>query len=245
MIVILSIGTPAASATPSGVASPLTETVALDPTRSKSPTTCLYARLGVAFYRGRYTFWQVQREASVLSWRKPRNCPDARFLAGVWKKRAYASRVKTRKYLSELARRTLEDFEFKGIRGNNAWPKAVRQAQRVFPGTESWLLSCSDAEGWSPGSDLWVTYGGGSYYPGLEDKYIVGGPMQFKYPTFTGMFRRAVEYAVSKDFIIPSHLRSDGVSAWRSALGQALAAGWARYTGNDNSHWAASWGNGC
>jgi hypothetical protein len=141
-----------------------------------------------------------------------------------------------------MAAKTLRDYPFEA---GNAWPRAVKEVQRVFPGTDRWLLSCSDAEGWSPGLNRWVTYGSGDYYPGFENLYIVGGPMQFKYPTFKGMYRRAVDHAVNKGFIIPEKLRAADVTAWRSALGQAMAAGWARFTGNDDSHWSASWGNGC
>ena len=47
----------------------------------------------------------------------------------------------------------------------------------------------------------------------------------------------------ARGFRVPQF--SDYTAAWRSALGQALAGGWARYTGNDASHWSASWGNGC
>lgn len=73
--------------------------------------------------------------------------------------------------------------------------------------------------------------------------------MQFRFSTFTGMFRHGVDSLKERGYRLPAHLRNqsaDGLTtAWRSALGQAIAAGWARYTGNDNSHWSASWGNGC
>jgi len=69
--------------------------------------------------------------------------------------------------------------------------------------------------------------------------------MQFRFSTFTGMFRHGVEHVKERGYRIPKHLRRDMTTAWRSALGQAIAAGWARYTGNDNSHWSASWGRGC
>ena len=112
--------------------------------------------------------------------------------------------------------------------------------QRVFPGTQGWLLSCSAAEG---GHGRWVGYGGQGYSAWLRDSDTVGGPLQFRYSTFTGMFRRAVDHVTAQGYRVPQF--SDYTAAWRSALGQALAGGWARYTGNDNSHWSASWGNGC
>ena len=109
----------------------------------------------------------------------------------------------------------------------------------MYPGTRSWLLSCSAAEG---GHGRWVTYGGGSDYWSAKRNYVVGGWMQFKYPTFIGMFHHAVAHAKQRGFIIPE---IDGVQAWLSPLAQALAAGWARYTGNDAHHWSASFSNGC
>jgi hypothetical protein len=152
--------------------------------------------------------------------------------------------MKTQRHLQELASRTLHDYR--------SWTRAVREAQRVFPGTEAWLLNCSDAEGYNTADPTrWVIYGGGSYYPGAEHSYNghlpqVGGPMQFMWGTFKGMYRHALGHAQDKRFIIPAHLRDPGdVGAWRSMLAQALAAGWARYTGNDNNHWSASFGNGC
>jgi hypothetical protein len=157
----------------------------------------------------------------------------------VWIKRAFVSRQRTHRYKQVLAERTLHDIEIRP--GSHAWLRAVRVVQRVFPGTESWLLSCSDAEG---GHGRWVGYSGVPYSTRLRDSDTVGGFMQFRYSTFTGMFRRAYEHARARGFLLPEHL-SDMTAAWRSALGQALAAGWARYTGNDNSHWSASWNRGC
>lgn len=203
-----------------------------------APDTCPYARLGVAFYRGRYIHHQVARGASIPTWRKPRNCADARFLATVWAKRAYRSRKQTESYREELRNRTLRDFPF--CEGCNAWTREITEVQKIFPGTSGWLLSCSAAEG---GHGRWVGFSGVSYSAALRDSDTVGGPMQFRFSTFTGMFRRAVDFAAAKGYRV--NLTGDLTAAWRSALGQALAAGWARYTGNDASHWSASWNNGC
>lgn len=109
----------------------------------------------------------------------------------------------------------------------------------MFPGTSGWLLSCSAAEG---GHGRWVGYSGVAYSTWLRDSDTVGGPMQFRFSTFKGMYRRGVDYVVGKGFRVP---RMDETTAWRSALGQALAAGWARYFDEDNSHWSASFGRGC
>lgn len=135
----------------------------------------------------------------------------------------------------------LHDFAVRP--GNHAWYKAIDEVQKVFPGTAAWLMSCSDAEG---GHGRWVRYGGGAYYPGYEYTDAVGNWLQYRWSTFKGHFRNALVYVRSKGFIVPSDLLDPGdVRAWLSPLGAALAGGWARYTGNDASHWSASWGNGC
>lgn len=56
---------------------------------------CPYARLGVAFYRSRFVYWTVQRGAPIPTWRKPRNCADAKYLAVVWAERSFRSRQAT------------------------------------------------------------------------------------------------------------------------------------------------------
>lgn len=157
-----------------------------------------------------------------------------RFLKKKWAIRAHN--------LWKLRAVTLRDFRF--CEGCEAWPKAVREVQRVFPGTEGWLLSCSDAEGWSPGFDRWVGFAGVPYSTWLRDSNTVGGPMQFRFGTFTGMYRRGVEHVRLRGYrLVP--LGTDLTAAWRSALGQALAGGWARWSGNDDRHWSASWSRGC
>lgn len=170
---------------------------------------------------------------------QPRGCAHTLWLANVWKKRAYEARMDY--YRWRESRFVLHDFAAGG--GNHGWLKAVKEVQKVFPGTESWLLSCSWAEG---RHGRWMRHGGGGYYPGFENEYVVGGWMQFKWPTFKGMYRHAIDHAADRGFKIPANLRDSGdVRAWLSPLAQAMAAGWARYTGNDDSHWSASWGNGC
>lgn len=126
---------------------------------------------------------------------------------------------------------------------NNAWYKAIAQAQKVFPGTEAWLLSCSAAEG---GHGRWVRYGGGSYYSGYERTGAVGNWLQFRWPTFKGMYRHALDHLLSRGYKVPKQIRDpSNVRAWLSPLATALAGGWARYTDNDASHWSASWSRGC
>jgi len=119
--------------------------------------------------------------------------------------------------------------------------------QVIFPGTESWLLSCSDAEGYNRGAPTaFVMYGGVPF--NLSDYWAntVGGPLQFRRTTFQYMYAAGLKFLVGRGYHVPQHLRvHTTTTAFRSMLAQAIAGGWARYTGNDDSHWSASWGRGC
>lgn len=169
--------------------------------------------------------------------RHPRSCADARYLAQVAKRRAFHAR---RAYERWAEIHVLRDFRV--APGANAWLRAVDEAQRPYPGTASWLRFCSAAEG---GWGRWVIHGGAPYYPGVEHADTSSGHLQYRYSTFRGHYRRALDDLRARGFTVPPHLRAVSVTAWRSALGQALAGGWARWSGNDDSHWSASWSNGC
>ena len=204
---------------------------------STTADSCPYARLGVSFYRGTYTQWQIRRGAPVPSWRKPRNCADAKYLAWVWAKRSYASRVKTQEHLRKTAERTLRDYDVRP--GYSGWQRAVEEVQKVYPDTEPWLRSCSASEG---GWGRWVTYGGGSDYWWAANSYVVGGWLQFKWPTFKGMYRHALTDVRSRGYIVPRELHDPGdIKAWLSPLAQALAGAWAARNGLTH-HWV---GHGC
>ena len=108
------------------------------------------------------------------------------------------------------------------------WATAVRIAQRPYPGTNAWLMSCSAAEG-----------GHGQWKPNNQGSGV-GGWMQMYPSTFWGMYHHAEADLRARGFKLPA-----SAASWYSPLGQALAAGWARSTGNDAHHWSASFGNGC
>jgi hypothetical protein len=142
--------------------------------------------------------------------------------------------------LSSIARERL-DREIPLI---NDWRTAVHWVQRIYPGTESWMLSISDREG---GWGQWVWYGGrrwsgyhvGNDYLGSD---TVGGWMQFRYSTFAPYWRAAEENLRSRGYMIPFiPMPPEGgpseYAAWLSPLGQALTAGYMRYTGRDGCHW--------
>jgi hypothetical protein len=100
------------------------------------------------------------------------------------------------------------------------WRTAVRLAQRVFPGTESWLLGISDREGgWGP----FVMNHEGSG---------AGGWMQFMAGTFYAYNEAARRAVAARGFRV-----DPAVFEWHDPLGQALTAGYMRSTGRDGCHW--------
>lgn len=208
--------------------------------RAASPVLPLHSRAAVTSLRStisnrRTATWRHQdylgydRTRSAFRERTSSATEYLRWIRSLWAHRAH-------RYW-RLTLVTLRDYRF--CEGCHAWHKAVQEVQRVFPGTASWLLSCSGAEG---GHGRWVGYSGVPYSTWLRDSDTVGGPLQFRFSTFTGMYRHGLEYLRDRGYRAP---RMDTTTAWRSALGQAIAGGWARYTGNDDSHWSASWSNGC
>jgi hypothetical protein len=99
------------------------------------------------------------------------------------------------------------------------WNTAVHLVQRIFPGTESWLLSCSGGEG---GNGRFVMNSQGS---------PAGGWMQMYESTFDAYNNTAYAYARSKGFII-----SESTNSWRHPLGQAVTAAYMR-THGASSNW--------
>lgn len=161
-----------------------------------------------------------------------------------WERQCTVARAKLRLHhgLAEVAQFRL----WHELPTPNDWSASLRVIQRVFPGTYDWGMSCSGAEG-SHGK--FVLYQSKPYYPGAEyaktfHGWMVGGWMQYMWPTFKGHYRNGLA-ALRKagfDVKLPA---VDDVRAWQMPMAQAIAATWARWSGNDNSHWSASFGNGC
>jgi len=144
-------------------------------------------------------------------------CP--RYLAHVLQRKARAARLEYERWDEE---RTLDDFRV--LEGNNAWHRAVHEAQRPYPGTEPWLLSCSASEG---GHGRWVPNGDGSG---------AGGWLQFMSGTFWRMYGAARADVIARGFRVPS-----SAADWHSPLGQALAGAWG-VTHGRSGEW---YGGGC
>lgn len=167
--------------------------------------TCKSARTGLAWYRGRYLDWRKQQGFRALTISvKPRSCKQARYLANVARTRALAAR---RAYERWAAIHVLHDPEVRS--GNRAWHRAVQEAQRAYPGTRDWLLSCSASEG-----------GWGRWVPN-SDGAPPGGWMQMYESTFWRMWATAKVDVARRGFKVPRSAHS-----WYSPLGQALASAW-------------------
>jgi hypothetical protein len=104
----------------------------------------------------------------------------------------------------------------------NDWRTSVRITQRVYPGTERWLLSCSSGEG-SHGAFVMNTQGSGA-----------SGWMQFMSGTFYGHVDQALYDVRHKGFFVHNNVKSI-----RSPLGQALTAAYMRTHGM-SGHWDPS-----
>lgn len=100
---------------------------------------------------------------------------------------------------------------------------AARFADRIWPGTEGWLLSCSSSEG---GHGEFVMNRGGSG---------AGGWMQFMSGTFYGNVASAFAEAVEHGVNLPVRL-----AKWDNPLAQAVTAAWMRYHGHDRGQWTGA-----
>jgi hypothetical protein len=102
----------------------------------------------------------------------------------------------------------------------NDWRTSVNLAQRIYPGTSSWLLYISDREGgWGP--FVMNHQGSGA-----------GGWLQFMASTFYAYVDDARADTARRGFKVPS-----SVWTWTHPLGQALTGAYMRYTGRDGCHW--------
>jgi hypothetical protein len=102
----------------------------------------------------------------------------------------------------------------------NDWQTSVKLVQRIYPGTSGWLLYISDREG-GHGGFVMNHQGSGA-----------GGWMQFMSSTYYAYNDAAFADARRRGFVVPQSANS-----WTHPLGQAITAGYMRYTGRDGCHW--------
>lgn len=100
------------------------------------------------------------------------------------------------------------------------WVTAVKIVQRIYPGTSGWLLYISHREGgW--GRFVMNHQGSGA-----------GGWMQFMAGTYYAHNDAAFADARQRGFIV-----DESWNHWEHPLGQAITAGYMRYTHQDGCHW--------
>lgn len=168
-------------------------------------------RMRAAVTSHRLRLWSCQdsldvrrTRASVSVWALPASVPYRRWTAGVWKSRADGC-------AAALKQRTIPT--------TGDWRTAVMLVQRIYPGTASWLLSCSSGEG-GHGGFVMNHQGSGA-----------GGWMQFLSSTFYAHYRQAFADARARGFVIDRVHES-----WYDPMGQALTAAYMRSHGM-SSHW--------
>lgn len=181
---------------------------------------CFQNRRGLTYYRAVVGMWRDKMGAAARTAARPSSavsnrlgCPRVLVLAKRWRQKAIVHRQAWKRWME---RRTLEEF--------STWREAVHEAQRAYPGTESWLLSCSADEG-----------GWGRWVPN-SDGFPPGGWLQFYESTFWRMYWAAKAHAEARGFRIPH-----SAASWYSPLGQALAGAWG-VTHGRRHEWA---GSGC
>lgn len=104
------------------------------------------------------------------------------------------------------------------------WTRAMKVAQRPFPGTYGWLETISNRE-------CRACYTTSRFICNYQGSGACG-PMQFMAGTYYGYAPAAKRWLEARGFITESR-----TWAWSSQLGQALTAAYMRYTGRDGCHW--------
>lgn len=165
------------------------------------------ADLRGAVWRCEDELGRARTRASQGAWALPAG-PYRRWVLKRWRARATAC-------AAERARRVLPHVR--------DWQTAVRLVQRVYPGSEGWLLACSSSEG---GHGAWVPNRQGSG---------AGGWMQYMAGTYEHDYNRASEEARRRGYVVPA-----AAASWYSALGQALAGGWAYHYSRPSGKWTGS-----
>ena len=155
--------------------------------------------------------WQCQEslgtprtKASAGVWALPASVPYRKWVLAHWKTQKASCQKTLKAHTIPLT---------------NDWVTATALADRVFPGTQRWLLSCSSGEG-SHGGFVMNHQGSGA-----------GGWMQFLSSTYYAHNDTAFYVARSMGFLIP-----EAANSWYHPLGQAITAAYLRTHGG-SSNW--------
>ena len=218
LVIAVLIATPAAQAAPDHH-KPL---LAKEQKAKSRANFCPDHRRALAHYRIKHSHWLalrgVGKRLTADELRQPHGCAYTRYLALKWKVRAAKAKRAYDRWVAHFV-----------INEQPTWIRAMREVQKAYPGTESWLRSCSSTEG--AGRNLSI-----NYFQMNHQGSGAGGWLQFMESTFWRMFTAAKEDVESRGFIIPA-----SAASWSSRIGQALAGGWAA-THGATGEWS---GSGC
>lgn len=132
---------------------------------------------------------------------------------------AYRTKFVAAKWV-KLAKGCQARLQQRTIPTTGDWVTAVKLVQRIYPGTADWLLYISKREG-GYGGFVMNHQGSGA-----------GGWMQFMASTFYAHNNDAFADARRRGFIL-----SESANSWQHPLGQAITAGYMRFTHQDGCHW--------
>lgn len=191
-----------------------------------------------AHYRGAWRFWVNHktwyRQQEALSGSE--RCRGA--VAPHWACWALEASIWTKRELSETQEKIEAHAKVAELRrlraiGMYDFQTAARFADRIFPGTYSWLMSCSGGEG-GHGGFVMNHLGSGA-----------GGNMQFMYSTYDAYDNAAIKEANRRGARLPAALRDSGFG-WQSPLGQAITAAFMRgVLGISHNHWSPAVDSAC
>lgn len=179
----------------------------------QKPERCPAAQKAIGFYRQKYA---AHRQAMNLPGPVPRvwyACDAAKRRALEWRDRAGHAHQNYTVWAKEHV-----------IPHTQNWTRAMRYAQRVFPGTLEWLTAISNRE-------CRACYTTTRFICNYQGSGACG-PMQFMSGTFYGYAPAAKEWLDKRGYVT-----SPETWVWSSQLGQALTAAYMRYTGRDGCHW--------
>lgn len=187
------------------------ELLAVSSATYSAPVDCSDGQRAISYYRQAYTTHRTKMRATPAVPRVwYRNCKVVARRAAEWRDRAATAREELRAWTE--AQYTLPP--------TNDWRTSVRLTQRIYPGTDQWLLYISDREGgWGP--FVMNHQGSGA-----------GGWLQFMASTFYAYMDDARADVARKGYEVPP-----GIWEWTHPLGQALTGAYMRSTGRDGCHW--------
>ncbi len=162
-------------------------------------------------------------QAIVATWRCQDKIPEPRTRArSPWKPHSIGFRRKQLNLWTAKLNRCRATLA-RSIPNTGDWVTAVKIVQRVYPGTQDWLLKISSREG-----------GHGGFVMNKQGSGC-GGWMQFMESTYWASSYRAYDDLRRRGWRIDPRSNS-----WTNPMGQAVTAAYMRFTHQDGPHWTAT-----